>query len=99
MDNVYFLAWSFNGVYGASSAKFKTLEDLNVWKDKYNVKINAIHEYKNNHLYSIIFEDGRGESERIKAEDEKREKETEEERRRKLRQYLYIDFINGHKYF
>lgn len=99
MDNVCFLAWSFDYTFGASCVKFKTLADLNTWKNKYNVEVNAIHEYRNNHLYSIIFEDERGKSERIKVENKKREKEIEEERRRKLRQHLYIDFVNGHKYF
>lgn len=95
MDNVYFLAWTFSEVFGFESAKFENLEDLKAWAAKYSIKVNAIHEYKNKRLCSVIFEDEVGKSERKKAEDKKRR----EEIRKKSKRDLYIDFVNGHKFF
>lgn len=95
----YLLAWSFDGVFGASYAQFKTLADLRAWQEKYSVKINAVHKYKDGHFFNVIYEDKRGEEERIKVKKREEQREKEEERRIKLGQDLYVDFVNGHKYF
>lgn len=98
MDNICFIAWTFDDIFGGISSKFQSLEDLNAWKEKYNVKVNAIHRYKNKHFDDIIFEDEIGKRERLKAEARQEAKRQEEERKKRLSQHLYIDFVNGHRY-